>query len=141
MKRATAFRVPERGQHAADGFSLLEVVVAFAILSLTLGVLIQIFSRAMHTAALSGAYSRAATLAEAQLQRVGLEIPLEVGMHQGEPEEGLVWQLSIEEYVLDDRFPWEPSLQPYQVISRVTWETAEGQRELSLSTLRLGDLP
>ena len=56
------------------GFSLLEVLVAFAILALSLGVLLQIFSRAMSTTAVSGSYSRAAAMAEARLAEVGVTI-------------------------------------------------------------------
>jgi membrane-associated phospholipid phosphatase len=59
------------------------VVVAFAILSLSLGILLQIFSRALSTTAVSGEYSRAATAAEAKLNAVGVDIPLEPGSYGG----------------------------------------------------------
>jgi general secretion pathway protein I len=126
------------GPERERGFSLLEVVVAFAILALTLGVLMQIFSHAMNTTALSGTYSRAATLAEARLNTVGLEIPLEPGSHSGDGEDGLQWLVVIEDYELSD-VPWEPTLLPYLVTSVVSWETARGSRQVSLSTLRLGE--
>jgi general secretion pathway protein I len=129
--------VPYRDQ---GGFSLLEVIVAFAILSLTLGVLMQIFSRSMTTTSISGDYSRAATLAEARLNAVGLEIPLEPGQVSGEPEEGMQWQIFIDLYDLA-AVSWEAPLQPYLVTAVVSWDTAEGTREVSLSTLRLGELP
>ena len=120
------------------GFSLLEVVVAFAILALSLGLLIQVFSQAMNTTALSGTYSRAATLAEARLNSVGVEIDLEPGTHSGEPEEGLGWQVSIEPYDLGE-VPWEPALEPLMVTALVFWEEALGRRQIVLSTLRLAD--
>jgi len=122
------------------GFSLLEVVVAFAILALSLGVLMQIFSRAMNTTALSGTYSRAATLAEARLNLVGLEIPLELGVHSGDPEDGFAWQVSIEDYYPEE-LTWEVELQPYLVTSIVSWDSAEGTRQVSLTSLRLGAVP
>uniref|UniRef100_UPI0035939C60 type IV pilus modification PilV family protein n=1 Tax=Thiocapsa sp. TaxID=2024551 RepID=UPI0035939C60 len=49
-----------------SGFSLLEVLVAFAILAVSLGVLMQIFSQATRTTLLSSQYSRAASLAESK---------------------------------------------------------------------------
>ncbi len=120
------------------GFSLLEVVVAFAILALSLGLLIQVFSQAMNTTVLSGTYSRAATLAEARLNSVGVEIDLEPGTHSGEPEDGLGWQVSIEPYDPGE-LPWEPALEPLLVTAVVFWDDARGRRQVSLSTLRLTD--
>lgn len=119
------------------GFSLLEVLVAFAILALTLGILIQVFSRALTTTVLSANYSRAATLAEARLNAVGVDFPLEVGEHTGEPEDDLDWRLVIEPYELGD-VTWEPTLTPYLVTAVVSWDEAAGRRQLALSTLRLG---
>ena len=89
---------PAGGGCAQGGFSLLEVVVAFAILALSLGLLIQIFSRALHTTALSGDYSRAATLAQARLNAVGIDIPLEPGSHGGDAQDDFSWQVSIAPY-------------------------------------------
>lgn len=140
VPRAERVWRPRGAKLSQQGFSLLEVVVAFAILALTLGVLMQIFSRAMNTTALGGTYSRAATLAEARLNLVGLDIPLETGTHSGDPEDGFDWQVSIEEYVLEDAM-WEIELQPFLVTSVVSWDTAEGTREISLSSLRLGAAP
>lgn len=120
------------------GFSLLEVVVAFAILALSLGLLIRIFSQALNTTALSGDYSRAATLAEARLNSVGVDIPLEPGDHSGESEDGLRWEVSIESYELGEVL-WEPVLEPLQVTAVVYWEEARGGRQVALSTLRLAD--
>jgi general secretion pathway protein I len=119
------------------GFSLLEVVVAFAILALSLGVLIQVFSRALNTTALSGTYSRAATLAEARLNSVGIEIPLEPGSYSGEPESGFSWRVFIEPYEIEDS-AWESVVESFRVTSVASWgEGSEEGRQVSLSTMRL----
>ena len=46
-----------------SGFSLLEVLVAFAILSMSLGVLYQAFSNSLRNVGASGDYSRAMIIA------------------------------------------------------------------------------
>lgn len=120
------------------GFSLLEVVVAFVILALTLGVLMQVFSRALTTTALSGEYSRAATLAEARLNAVGIDIPQEAGSYSGEPVDGFSWQVYIEPYQPGD-VTWEPTLDAYLVTSVASWgEGDDKRRQISLTSLRLG---
>lgn len=129
-----------RGDWAQGGFSLLEVVVAFAILALSLGLLIQIFSRALNTTVLSGDYSRATTLAQARLNAVGIDIPLEPGSYSGDSEHGLSWEVSIAPYEFGD-LAWEPTLNAFLVTSVVSWNKGgTQQRRISLTTLRLADL-
>ena len=122
-----------RGQR---GFSLLEVVVAFSILALTLGVLIQIFSRAVTTTSMSADYSRASTLAEAKLNALGLEIPLEAGTFSGETEDGFAWEVFVEPFELGE-VDWEPTLLPYQVTAVASWDDGGGRRrQISIVSLR-----
>ncbi len=140
--RRTACSVPRRPGRQR-GFSLLEVLVAFAILALSLGVLMQIFSRAMNTTALSGSYSRAVALAEAKLNSVGADIPLEAGVHSGEPEDGMDWIVNIEPYRLQDPAQsWldeTPPAQPYLITAVASWPSTAGARRVVLRTVRLGE--
>jgi general secretion pathway protein I len=121
------------------GFSLLEVLVAFAILALSLGVLLQIFSRAMNTTAISATYSRAVALAEAKLNAVGADIPLEEGVHSGDPEDGMDWIVYIEPYNTGDTFDFELPLQPYRITAVASWPSIAGARRVTLRSLRLGE--
>lgn len=122
------------------GFSLLEVLVAFAILAIVLGVLMQIFSRALNTTAVSGSFARAAELAEATLARVGVEIPLEEGDSAGEAGGGVAWSLRIRQIDVRDLFPDQPPpVTPYRVTATAYWEDSGAERHFSLATLRLGE--
>jgi general secretion pathway protein I len=55
-----------------NGFSLLEILVAFAILALSIGVLLNIFSRGLRTAIVAEEYQQALAIAEAQMARGGV---------------------------------------------------------------------
>ena len=121
------------------GFSLLEVLVAFAILALSLGVLLQIFSRAMNATATSANYSRAVALAEAKLAMVGADVPLEEGVHSGDPEDGMDWIIHIEPYQPEGWLGENPPVQPYLVTAVASWPTVRGARKVALRSLRLGE--
>lgn len=132
------------GVGAQSGFSLLEVLVAFAILAVSLGVLMQIFSRASLTTVASSQYSRAASLVSARLDAVGSAIPLEPGAVSGEPEDGIAWELSIVPTELGleaagDPLGSEPPVTPYLVTVTALWEDGGRVRRLSIATLRLGE--
>jgi general secretion pathway protein I len=124
---------------AQRGFSLLEVLVAFAILALSLGVLLQIFSKAMNSTALSADYSRAVSLAEAKLNAVGADIPLEEGVHSGEPEDGLDWIVNIEPYEPPGWLGENTTLPVYRVTAVASWPSVRGSRRVVLRSLRLGE--
>jgi general secretion pathway protein I len=125
----------------SQGFSLLEVLVAFAILAICLGVLLQIFQRAMSTTAISSDYSRIVALAEAKLAMVGGPIPLEEGVHTGEPEDGMDWIVSIQAYEPEGWLGEDPAvaLQPYLVTAVASQPTIGGARQVALRSVRLGE--
>lgn len=129
---------PRACKRAQDGFSLLEVLVAFAILALSLGVLLQIFSKAMATTAVSETYAQAVALAEAKLNAVGSDVPLEEGVHSGEPERGMDWIVYVEPYQAQDWPAVDPPFQPYRVTAVASWPSTTGTRRVALRSIRLG---
>ena len=126
----------------AHGFSLLEVLVAFLILSLSLAVILQIFSTGLRSAALSGDYLRASALAESKLVQIGRNHVLEEGVHEGSFDERFSWQIIVR---LADW--WEDAggerlrVRPFEVKVIVSWEELYRTRALSLTTLRLAPTP
>lgn len=125
--------VPPR---SSDGFSLLEVLVAFSILALSLGVLMQLFSGSMRNTLASASYSRAVDLAESTLALAGTEIPLQPGRHGGD-EKGLRWELDIEPYIPQELLAPPAGIEVFQVSARVEWSDGGKARSFSLDTLRL----
>lgn len=120
---------------AVKGFSLVEVLVAFSILALSLGVLLALFSGGLRNTGIAHEYSRAITLAESKLAEAGVTEPLAPGERQGAFDGQYRWRTQVAEYLDEGARAPEP-LQAYRVTVRVSWEGALGDRSVALSTLR-----
>lgn len=123
-----------------SGFSLLEVLVAFVVMGLVVGVLLQLFGSSMRSVALSQEYSFAVQVAESRLAAVGTEIPVEQGNLSGEESgSGYRWQIAMEPLELDDKLEALPlTAQIFRVAVTVTWASGDKPREFHLSSLRFG---
>ena len=84
------------------GFTLIEVLVAFMILTLSLTVIFRIFSGGLRNIALSEDYARAVLVAESQLSAIGVSEPLEHGVTSGEWDTRFRWERVVEHYL-----PWK----------------------------------
>jgi general secretion pathway protein I len=125
-------------KQACRGFSLLEVLVAFIILAMALGVLMRIFSGGLGNIGMAEHYSQAVAIAEMKLAAVGVESPLTEGENSGQ-EHGYTWRTSVLRYE-ETASPVEPAaplIDLYRVEVSVNWdETATKPRSLQLVTLR-----
>ena len=132
--------------YSMRGFSLLEILVAFTLLAMAMGVLMQIFSRGVNGATLADRYARATMFAESKLASVGVEDALKESVAAGKFDDDFSWALAVRPY--QDPFPREPSVvdfeklmptQLYEIELKVRF-TADDRRErvVNLSTLRLG---
>lgn len=114
--------------------------MAFAILGIAIGVLLQIFATGLRSVSLSQEYTTAAFLAESRLAEIGITEALEEGSGDGEIDERYRWRSEVVQYdppeedadLLDD-----DTFIPYVVSVEVLWGRAERVRSVKLSTLRL----
>ncbi|MCS5565879.1 MAG: prepilin-type N-terminal cleavage/methylation domain-containing protein [Methylococcales bacterium] len=131
---ATRRQLSGRPLRAESGFSLLEVLVAFSILALSLGTLMQIFSKGLELASMGDRYSRALVLAESTLATIGYTQPIETGESSGAFDNVYDWSIKIQPHNLEDLDPSSLDLSLYQVQVMVAWEN----RRVFLETLRFG---
>ena len=107
----------------AQGFTLLEVLVALLIFALVFGVLAQIMQTGLRQSVGARALAAATLLARSELARVGIEVPLQVGRAEGETEDGMRWQTEIEAVEGPDE---DQSLGPTKC--RSPWSGARARR-------------
>lgn len=123
---------------AERGFSLLEIVVAFTLMALSLAVLMQAFGGGVHLLGNAERLAQAASLAQSQLARVGTEVPLAEGEYQGEWSPDYRWQIKVAPLSLPPPLAQHPRWQLFQIEVAVNWVEASRQRGYRLTTLRVG---
>jgi general secretion pathway protein I len=121
------------------GFSLLEILIAFSILALSLGILLNIFSGGLRRAIVSEEYQKAVTIAQAKISAAGIEIPMDEGQKQGQSLDKFNWSLVMQPLNTDDVAAASEAMgiQVYEVISRVQWTAGDNDRQVKLITLKL----
>ena len=82
--------------HHVRGFSLIEMVAAFLVFAIGIGVLMQILATSMHSARQSSQYTMAALWAQSELDTVGVGVPIEAGRSSGRFDDNYSWELDIE---------------------------------------------
>jgi general secretion pathway protein I len=126
------------------GFSLLEVLVAFVILSLVATALFRLFSASLSNASAATDYSRAVLVAESRLEAAAAAQPLVAGDEQGTEDEGrIAWESRVEPYesAADAEDPMTAMLPTmlYRISVDVKFTGPNGgPRTFSLATLRIG---
>ena len=77
------------------GFSLLEILIAFSILALSLGILLKIFSAGVNTAVVAEDYTAAVQIAESLMAKTGVETALQESQDSGVENEKYNWQVDV----------------------------------------------
>ena len=122
------------------GFSLLEILIAFSIMALSLGILLKIFSSGVNSAAVAEDYTVAVQVAEGLMARVGTEMPLVATDESGMINDKYEWLLTITPYIFNtDDAELTPNLvELYKVKVLVRWNIRNTQhRQIELTTLKL----
>ncbi|MDQ7089311.1 MAG: type II secretion system protein [Methylococcales bacterium] len=122
-----------------QGFSLLEILVAFSILAISLGIILKIFSAGLQTASLAENYTLAVEIAESLLAKTGEETPLDLGETQGQENESFNWliQVTPAELMMGAELPETLNDRVVQIKVSVSWGDENNVREIDLTTLKI----
>ena len=92
---ASAWRKTPPNSGGRLGFTLLEVLIAFAIFSLTLAAITGAFSMGLQSLRAAEGTERAVLRAQSTLAGVGLAVPIEETMLTGDYGDRMTWQIRI----------------------------------------------
>lgn len=120
----------------SNGFSLLEVLVAFIITALVVSVIYQVYAKGLTAALLGQEYTTAVTIAESKLALVGHSMKMDVSEYQGLEHDKFHWILKIEDYDGDGQSQFASSLQLRAVHIKVSWESKGKSHHIQLDSLR-----
>lgn len=120
-----------------SGFSLLEVLVAFSITAVTLGILYQVYARGSTAAILAGEYAEALSIAESKLAGAAVNGFLSGFHYQGRSLDKYDWEIRTEAYGADfnaasSSWTYSPAL----VSVGVSWHSRGKLRRVDLQTLK-----
>jgi general secretion pathway protein I len=118
------------------GFTLIEVIIAFAILALSLAALYGAFESALSRARRDAHFSEGTMIAQSLLARAGSEVSSAQGSYRGEWNH-YTYELTQEETASQPSRPSASTQRAVRVIARVWWTGSTGSHDIEISTLKL----
>lgn len=123
-----------------QGFSLLEILIAFSILALSLGILLKIFSAGVNTAIVAEDYTAAVQIAESLMAKTGVATPLQANQASGMENEKYHWLVEVSPFEFNPENVDPTALKAvlFKVRVTVSWgDDNFNDRQIELTTLKL----
>lgn len=134
-----------------QGFTLLEVLVAFIIAALAMGVLFSVAGTDLRAVEVAGRYQEALSRAKSHLAAIGPGAPFVAGTQQGDDGGGFRWSVQVSETAVGAVPPPSSAaplsggqaLRPalYLVTVVESWTNGEHARRVRLTTERVSAAP
>jgi len=123
------------------GFSLLEILIAFSILALSLGILLKIFSAGINNAGVAEEYTAAVQVAESLMAETGAEAPLKPKQATGLEHDKYHWQVSVSpfQFNAENLDVTTITAELFKIKVVVSWgdDAKAARRQVELITLKL----
>ena len=120
-----------------EGFTLIEILVSFAILVAAVAVLQAGFGGGWRGVRYANLEAEALEIARAKLAAAGIEAPLEAGVSEGDAGAGFFWRVVIEPHA--GQGVEETSHRGFWTTAEVRWSDGRSKdaRQISLTTLKI----
>jgi general secretion pathway protein I len=124
-------------QDCQRGFTLIEVLLALVVFSLSFGLILETLGTASNNVRVADDVGRVALLAQNYLDSVGIEQAIKPGTTAGKLDNVYRYELTISDYRPEDTTVSEAvQIKMYQIEMRVIWGSGRNERVERFSTLR-----
>ena len=124
------------------GFTLMETLVAMMLLSISLVVVLQLFSGGIKSGRLADDYTRAVFFAREKMEEFLLKTGLEEGSYEGTFDDVYGWKVEVtlveEEEELGEKAK-PPPVDLYNVSVSVVWMSGEREKSYRIDTLQIAE--
>lgn len=122
---------------AVRGFSLLEVLVAFSITAVSLGLIFQVYAKGVRSVVLAEEYAEALAIAEAKLAGASVPDAWHGLAKQGTENDRYDWAIRVEDYLLEEQGADLQSSYALQSVDvAVSWQSRGRAHQVALQTLK-----
>ena len=120
-----------------SGFTLIEVVIALAILGVGLTVIIELFSGGLRLARTSVEFTKAVNYARLKMEEISIKPNIQEGNEEGEFDSTYRWQVEVKKVDLlsieKDR-DFKPPVEHFQVKVNVLWKSGLRDRSIGVES-------
>jgi len=124
----------------AKGFTLLEVVIAMAILGMGLAVIMGLFSGGLRLGKTSEEYTKAANYARMKMEEISSQQDIVEGMKEGEFNNEFRWQVNVKKIDIlpTEKNPdFKPPVELFQVKVNIVWKSGLKERSTSIESYKM----
>ena len=121
------------------GFTLIEVVIALAILGIGLTVIMELFSGGLRLGRVSEEYTKAMNYASLKMEEFTQEKTIEEGENEGEFDRTFRWKTAVEKTDIlpgDKGTEFKPPVDLYHIRVSVFWKSGSKDRSTSLESYK-----
>ena len=124
----------------AKGFTLLEVVIAMAILGMGLAVIMELFSGGLRLGRAAEEYTKAANYARIKLEEIWSQQNIAEGTEEGEFDDVFRWKVSMKKIdilPIEKNPDFKPPVELFQVKVSVLWKSGSKERSASIESYKM----
>lgn len=121
------------------GFTLIEVLVAVAILGIGLTITLELFSGGLRLGRTSEEYTKAVNYARMKMEEMAVKPEMAEGVEEGSFDDTFRWQVEVKKVELlpvEDKPDFKPPAHFFQVQIDVIWKSGSKERSTRIESYR-----